>query len=173
MQALDGFCYYNSGNQSGASQQHKHFQILPFNEIKKSQIIKQITKQATKIKNKKEQIFQYKEFNFMHSIMAFTLKEPLEKQILNAYQQCFIDCFNELETKFQTSYNLIITQEWLMLVPRKRSHMLQNTNNPVSVNAMAFTGSIAVKNEQQFENLQQVHLEYLFVIQILLFLFQE
>lgn len=35
-----------------------------------------------------------------------------------------------------------------MLIPRKRSHILLNTTNPVSLNAMSFTGSIAVKNEQ-------------------------
>jgi ATP adenylyltransferase len=41
-------------------------------------------------------------------------------------------------------YNLLVTREWMLLVPRSRE-----TYESISVNALGFAGSILVRNEDE------------------------
>ena len=38
MKAVDGFIYYNSGDIAGASQSHKHLQVLPMSSLPNNKI---------------------------------------------------------------------------------------------------------------------------------------
>eukprot|EP00049_Salpingoeca_infusionum_P011113 m.191494 g.191494 ORF g.191494 m.191494 type:complete len:366 (-) comp14844_c0_seq3:1867-2964(-) len=49
-----------------------------------------------------------------------------------------------------TPYNLLMTREWMMVVPRTQSHV-----NGVECNAMAFAGSILIREEAMLRPIQQ------------------
>jgi ATP adenylyltransferase len=50
-----------------------------------------------------------------------------------------------------TGYNLLLTREWLMLVPRRKEAVAG-----ISFNALAFCGSILVKNREQRDQLIEI-----------------
>jgi ATP adenylyltransferase len=46
-------------------------------------------------------------------------------------------------------YNLLVTREWMLMVPRTRE-----TYGSISVNALGFAGSILVRNEKELEQVR-------------------
>ena len=68
-QALQGILFFNGGELSGASQPHKHLQILP-NEARELPIFKQMYEFAKTAKTNKNEVLRYEHFNFMHGIVV-------------------------------------------------------------------------------------------------------
>jgi len=52
------------------------------------------------------------------------------------------------EVSDQTPYNLLITRDWMLLVPRRRECF-----HDVSLNALAFAGALLAKDPQQMQRL--------------------
>lgn len=54
--------------------------------------------------------------------------------------------------KNKLSYNVILTLDHMHVIPRKReTHVLSETGDALSINAMGFAGSLLVKSEREFE----------------------
>jgi ATP adenylyltransferase len=53
-------------------------------------------------------------------------------------------------TRQSAPYCLLVTREWMLLVPRTREHF-----EDISFNALAFAGSLFVRNDQQLERLKK------------------
>ena len=52
----------------------------------------------------------------------------------------------------QPSYNVILTRAHMYIVPRrKEEHILRETGDPLSVNALGFAGMLLVKSERELE----------------------
>lgn len=52
----------------------------------------------------------------------------------------------------QLSYNVILTRGHMYVVPRRREeHVLRDTGDAVSVNALGFAGLLLVKSERELE----------------------
>lgn len=52
----------------------------------------------------------------------------------------------------QPSYNVVLTRQHMYLVPRKREeHILRETGDPLSVNALGFAGMLLVKSDRELE----------------------
>ena len=50
------------------------------------------------------------------------------------------------------SYNVIITLEYMHVIPRRQDdHVLEETGERLSVNALGFAGMLLVKSEQEVE----------------------
>ncbi len=92
------------------------------------------------------------QFDFAHvfkSLEDVKDEENLERcgDILNkAYTQALKDLGNEDGSR---SYNLIFTDEWLLMVLRSKEVALEK----YSINSMGFTGSFLVKDEKDLEEL--------------------
>ena len=52
------------------------------------------------------------------------------------------------EVSDQTPYNLLITRDWMLLVPRRRECF-----QDISLNALAFAGALLAKDPQQMQRL--------------------
>jgi ATP adenylyltransferase len=46
-------------------------------------------------------------------------------------------------------YNLLVTRDWVMLVPRSRERF-----ETISINALAFTGSLFIRNREELQVLE-------------------
>ena len=57
----------------------------------------------------------------------------------------------EGERRQSAPYNLLLTREWMLLVPRSREHYAS-----ISVNALGFTGSLFVKDKAQLECVREI-----------------
>ncbi|BBA80237.1 ATP adenylyltransferase [cyanobacterium endosymbiont of Rhopalodia gibberula] len=152
---IDGLGFYNSGTLSGASQQHKHLQLVPFplsSEVEKipiESIIKEIDFQ--------EDIGFVSSFNFSHALIKINLTTGK-----NYFQNAliFLENYHKLlmainlplnKEKPTVDYNLLITREWMMIIERS-----QASYKSIPVNALGFAGTFFVKNQKQMEQLKEL-----------------
>ncbi|MGK7878693.1 MAG: phosphorylase [Crocosphaera sp.] len=152
---VDGLGFYNSGKIAGASQRHKHLQLVPFPlipELSKTPIDNVI--ETAKYKDK---IGQVSCFNFVHGIAKILTEDNndvlgLAQQILDNYHYLL----NSLKIAINQEgkpepYNLLITREWIMIVRRS-----QPKYESISVNSLGFCGALLVKNEEQLKRLKEL-----------------
>jgi sulfate adenylyltransferase (ADP) / ATP adenylyltransferase len=150
MQDLDGFAFYNGGTLAGASQRHKHLQIVPTPLAPGGPSIPF----APWIDRALESGFpQVPQFPFRHRIASISCSaSDGGSSLLEVYTQLMtdIDMGQPLSTdQPEGAYNLLITREWMMAVPRS-----QEGFEKISINSLGFAGAILVKSEEQLEQLK-------------------
>ena len=157
MAEYDGLGFYNGGREAGASQQHKHLQMVPLPlapagpPVPISPLLPgqgPIAASGT-----------IPAFPFLHSFVR------LRPDIVDTPREAAIETF-ELYTAMLKSvgmnapgtstltrqshpYCFIVTRRWMLLVPRSREHF-----EDISLNSLAFAGSFYVVSKEQMERLR-------------------
>ena len=143
---FEGLVFYNGGKLAGASQRHKHLQIVPFSEtdIPISPLLK-----TAKLENDMGTI---QEFPFLHAFTNLYRGES-PKVTLEKYHTLLQKMgIKPLENNLQSgAYNLLITQKWMLIVPRKQEEI-----EGISINSLGFAGALLVKNQQQMELVKNI-----------------
>jgi ATP adenylyltransferase len=130
--------FYNSGPESGASQPHRHIQFL---------------------------IFDAPSYIPLH-VALLTGQEPLAGVV---HEKCFlppsaqprdllalyVDMMARI-SEYQ-SYNLLMTTEWMIIVPRRNA-----TYHGISVNALGFSGLFLTRTQQDADILERASLRDLY-----------
>ena len=152
---IDGLGFYNSGTLSGASQHHKHLQLVPFplsSEVEKTPIESII----------KETDFQgdigfMSSFHFNHALTKINLTTG-QNYLQNAL--IMLENYHKLlrainlplhKEKPTVDYNLLITREWMMIIERSKA-----SYESIPVNSLGFAGTFLVKNQEQMEQLKEL-----------------
>jgi len=148
--------FYNSGKISGASQAHKHIQLVPMGPIVavgKHNVVAIADEVAAGSRNTVELPF----YRFQHYLIALnrprdTVVRDWARDTSDRYL-AVLDAAGLLEyragaTRITGPYNLLIGPRWLLLVPRQREHF-----RGITINALGFAGSFFFQNHEQ---LQQV-----------------
>ena len=144
-----GLFFYNGGSAAGASQPHKHLQIVP---NKSMQIpIETVIRTVNFIEN----TGQSSQLPYAHRIVQL---HPNDRphQWLQHYRQLLEslaigDPTGEWQGSQHSAYNLLGTRDWMMVVPRRQDDYLG-----ISVNSLGFAGSLLVKNQTQMDHLKQI-----------------
>jgi sulfate adenylyltransferase (ADP) / ATP adenylyltransferase len=159
MAEFEGLAFYNAGKKAGASQRHKHLQLVPLplaptSTPESSQIpIASLFSKA---------IFQgpvgkIPGLPFSHAFAQLdsTLAEFPSKAALTTFEQ-YQTLLHTVglgaqtgETKQSGAYNLLLTRQWMLLVPRS-----QEDFESISVNSLGFAGALLVRNEPEMELLK-------------------
>ena len=139
MAEFDALGFYNSDAVAGASQRHKHLQLVP------------VPLGAGPERLPVDGALADGRLPFVHAaerVDAFDGAALLEtyRQLLRALQ---IEG-REGEARASSSYNLLVTREWMLLVPRER-HEVEG----VPVNALGFGGALLVRDRQQLAELRR------------------
>jgi ATP adenylyltransferase len=127
---LDGLAFYNSGPVAGASQAHKHLQLV-----------------ATPLDGGPDRVPLEKQI-VSQKLPYLRAVGPMPRSAddaLGAYHRLRA----QLGLRTDGPYNLLATRDWMMMVPR-RSESFQG----VSLNALAFAGSLLTKNEADLARLK-------------------
>ena len=143
---FEGLVFYNGGKLAGASQRHKHLQIVPFSEtdIPISPLLK-----AAKLEN---DIGTIPEFPFLHAFTTLNLGESAEVTLEKYHTLLRTVGIEPLENNIQSAaYNLLITKKWMLIVPRKHEEF-----EAISINSLGFAGALLVKNQQQMQLLKNI-----------------
>lgn len=156
--AFDGLVFYNGGREAGASQSHKHLQLVPLplthgpNPMPFSPLL-----EALELEHG---IACCRELPFRHSITTVT---PQWWRSPNAHAPSALAAWQELwrwlghevvqHAEQPMPYNLLMTREWMWLVPRSRRQW-----EGIGVNALGYTGALLVRDEAQYEHLLRVGL---------------
>ncbi len=147
---IDGLAFYNGGKIAGASQKHKHLQIVP------------LPLANTGVNVPIEVLFAEAEFvdsigkvpglPFVHALTRFDsdlTKSPIDAGAvtLERYQALLkaVGLSNRID-----AYNLLVTREWMLMVGRSRECF-----ESISVNSLGFAGALLVRNQEQLQLLKQ------------------
>lgn len=135
---LDGFAFYNSGEYSGYSQEHKHIQIIPYQNLTRFPLDSHITALI------QDAPFTFPLYDFKHFFHAIPVNEG-KKELYQIYHKL-------LTLLAPNSYNFIMTQNWMLMVSRAK----EKSFNKFSLNSVAYAGILFVKNEEELDFLKQV-----------------
>ena len=146
---VDGLAFYNAGQIAGASQRHKHLQLVPLpfvEEIDRLPIAPLI--QAV---NSNDRITVIPEFPFIHALIKLD-RTLTPEELLKRYSQLLETVgIRPNQTMQSAAYNFLATREWMMIVPRSQAEY-----SAIAVNSLAFAGALLVRNSEQLETLKQL-----------------
>ncbi|MBD2387981.1 ATP adenylyltransferase family protein [Cylindrospermum sp. FACHB-282] len=140
---FNGLVFYNSGKIAGASQRHKHLQIVPLPLVPSGV---QIPMEALLTEAKfQDAIATIPRFPFVH---AFTTLNPLMGA--EATLERYYSLLQAVDLKPSGAYNLLATREWMLIVVRSHEEF-----EKISVNSLGFAGALLVKNQEQMQILKE------------------
>jgi len=130
---VDGLAFYNSGETAGASQPHKHMQIVPAPlgpGPERTPVDGAVLEGA---------------LPFAHAAAAY---EPDPDRARDRYRELLgrVGCDQP-----PAPYNFLATREWMMVVPRTRERAAS-----ISVNALGFAGSVLAKDHEQLAAIRRL-----------------
>ena len=157
MQEIDGLAFYNGGKIAGASQRHKHLQLIPLPFIPEKCHLPIKPAIATAVFN--DSLGTVPQFPFRHAIALLDLVKsdsPTEaaQKMLACYYSLLRTVGLEVDSNSQVqsgAYNLLATKEWMLIVPRS-----QESFSSISINSLGFAGSLFVRDREQIKLLEEI-----------------
>ena len=155
LREIEGLVFYNSGKLAGASQRHKHLQLVPLPLVPQGLSVP-ISPWMTDV-CLKEEIHTIPQFPFINAIAAcpdISTINPLEIApiLLEKYQQLLTKMdLDPQKSGKPAPYNLLMTREWMMVIPRSKE-----SYKNISINSLGFAGALLVRNAEQMEQLKQI-----------------
>lgn len=151
MAAGPALAFYNGGPDGGASQPHKHLQLLPLGDgliLPFDPLLSVATGPAPGTAPR---------LPFAHRLLAPppTLRsrpDDAAPWLHETYRAMLDELSIEVaaDGQVQQGYNLLLTENWMLLVPRSRERV-----GDVSVNALGFAGMLLVKRREQAQWLKR------------------
>lgn len=154
---IDGLVFYNGGKTAGASQRHKHLQLVPLPLVEEGPKIPIETVLASALFQ--DGVGTTASFPFVHAIAQL---DPNWVKSPQAAASSTLECYYKLlrvvdlisgtpasEERQSGAYNLIATREWMLLVPRSLECF-----EDISVNSLGFAGALLVRSSQQMKMLK-------------------
>jgi ATP adenylyltransferase len=125
-----GLIFFNSNGDAGASQRHRHLQFIPDYDPTVNAIIDALP-------------FAHRLYDIEAG--AFEDVSAVTDRLLAAVRDAY-GMLQPGEDGELPGYNLLITREWLMVVPRR-----VETAAGVSLSALGFAGLIGLRSQDQFD----------------------
>jgi ATP adenylyltransferase len=149
---IDGLGFYNGGAAAGASQPHKHLQIVPLPLARDGPRVPIEPKLAFGLRPPGD-VRDSSDLPFRHAFVALEpslFRQPRERAgaIIEARYRALLDALNIGAVaagggvRQSAAYNLLMTRGWMLLVRRAHEHF-----GAISVNALGFAGSLFVRDE--------------------------
>jgi ATP adenylyltransferase len=157
MAELNGLGFYNAGTGAGASQRHKHLQIVPLplgpgeTELPIEALLECAAADA--------QPDRAPGVPFEHSFLRLnpalfgdpdSAGELLAEHYSALLRAAGIGLVISHRPTTTLPYNLLVARRWMLCVPRT-----QESFEGIPVNALAFAGSLLVKDEEQLERVRR------------------
>ncbi|KAH9935653.1 HIT-like protein [Fomitopsis serialis] len=161
------FAFYNCGELSGASQPHKHLQLIPVDDD--GPPIERLARK-TKIDYPGEpypfpryRAFALSSLPYANHVrrlptsLSSTSYDDLDRELSNAFLSLLDLVVSTVRhdpdyPSGTPSYNVILTLEHMHLIPRKKeNHILEETGEQLSVNSLGYAGLLLVKSERELE----------------------
>ena len=148
---IDGLGFYNAGPAAGASQRHKHLQMVPFPASTEPRLPIEPLLRSVKMAGATGMV---PGLPFLH---AYAPMEPEWIDQRRDGASLLLACYHSLlravglsvETT-STPYNLLMTRQWLLMVPRSQEFF-----EGISLNALGFAGALLVKDATQLAILRK------------------
>jgi ATP adenylyltransferase len=151
--------FYNGGTQAGASQPHKHLQLVPLPLYQGHSGIPfdPIYDHAPRITGP----HHLEQLPFRHCWSALPVglvEDPssaagLTRSLyLKMLKSVGIDSLKDTDGEYQSApYNLLMTRDWMLLVPRA-----QESYQGISINSLGYAGSLFVKDQIDVDKVKRM-----------------
>jgi sulfate adenylyltransferase (ADP) / ATP adenylyltransferase len=146
---FDGLAFYNSGSIAGASQKHKHLQMLPLPMLEND--VKVPIEPLLASASFQDGVGTVNEFPFIHAFAK--LKNDASTSAVEsgtATWEIYRNLLKAVNLEENNNYNLIATREWILIVTRSHEQY-----KGISINSLGFAGALLVRNLEQLELLKQ------------------
>jgi ATP adenylyltransferase len=155
MAEFDGLGFYNGGQVAGASQRHKHLQMVPLPLAESGPKVPMAAVFASARFQGDLGVSSLLPFRHVFSRLdPVTLISPrdIAPVLLSRYQALLTAVGLQGEGTAQAGpYNLLVTHEWMLLVPRSAEFF-----HGISINGLGFAGALLVRDEQQMRRLKEL-----------------
>ncbi|MGD1908117.1 MAG: phosphorylase [Leptolyngbyaceae cyanobacterium] len=153
LKEIDGLGFYNGGRDAGASQHHKHLQVVPFpfhadDTVPIASLIR--------LHSHGTGVVQLP-VPFHHRVLSLSLDWSQEADAIapilwQGYRQLLADIGIDLQAERPNRpYNLLVTRQWMLAVPRS-----QEEYQGIPVNSLGYAGSLLVKTAAGLEQLKKM-----------------
>lgn len=152
MQQIDGLALYNAGPDAGASQPHKHLQLIPLPWAANGPAIP-IEPALSAVNAKADAVATVPAFTFRHALSRlestwFAHPAVAASHLLAVYHRLLnaVDIGEQADGNGRQSraYNLLLTRRWMLVVPRATEFFAG-----ISISALNFAGSLFVRSDEQ------------------------
>ncbi len=147
---IDGLAFYNGGRLAGASQRHKHLQLVPpplcpdHSPLPLATVVEALDLDPNATVPITSPLLP-----FHHAILPLA-SLPSGPALLATYRTLLSTLGADWgEPPQHFSYNLLVTRGWMLALPRQ-----QDQYQSIPVNSLGFAGSLLVKNREQLELLK-------------------
>lgn len=148
MGEMDGLGFYNGGTVAGASQAHKHLQLvpLPLGDGPWPTPLDRVVSTSTE----RNAATTIPVLPFAHSLITLDGR-PLGAQRAPELERLYRRACAAVGVLDETQpYNFLLTRRWMLVVPRSREHW-----RGISINALGFAGSLLVRNHDELDKLNE------------------
>lgn len=145
-----GLGFYNAGPDAGASQRHKHLQLVPVPlgagplnaPVERLLALSPLARRGQPRRSP---------LPVRHAWCELAGDDGSGRSLHDAYQRLLAACgLQRDEHGVLPPYNLVLTSDWMLLVPRRREAWAG-----ISVNALGFAGALLVPDEAQLRRLER------------------
>ncbi|NEO65262.1 MAG: phosphorylase [Moorea sp. SIO4G2] len=153
---IDGLAFYNAGKIGGASQRHKHLQLVPLPLAPEGVNIP--IENAIASASFQDSVGTIPTLPFIHAIVQLDpswVKSPWDaaQATLKLYHRLLsavgLPWNNANGNKQSGAYNLLATRQWMLLLPRSQADF-----QSIGVNSLGFAGALLVRNQEQMKRLK-------------------
>jgi ATP adenylyltransferase len=153
----NGLCFYNGGQIAGASQPHKHLQMVPLPLAPEGPDVP--IDPLLPGDGQAGDIVSVKGLPFLHAFTVIQEEKPRSRtdpaeMMFESYagllRKTGMDAPEASMLKRQSGpYCLLVTRSWMLLVPRSVEFF-----DSVSINSLGFAGALLVRNREQLKTLR-------------------
>lgn len=152
---IDGLGFFNGGTAAGASQPHKHLQLVPLplapGAGAEDPALPIEPLLAPALANAEPGVpATVAGFSFRHALLRLG-GDPGREELDEAYRRLLAatglaapDAVARAETRPALPYNLLLTRRWMLMVPRSRERI-----DGISINALGYAGSLFVRDSAE------------------------
>lgn len=157
LKEFDGLAFYNGGKLAGASQRHKHLQLVPLPLVANG--LRFPVEEALSKAVFLGAIANVPIFPFQHALSRLELQEKSIMEAAKITLECYYNLLRavglltgnvESNSKQSGAYNLLATREWMLIIPRA-----QESFESIPINSLGFAGTLFIRNEQQLQILKK------------------
>ena len=132
MEDAEVLAFYNGGAEAGASQRHKHLQVVTLPLSPRHSVPMDV-------------LVEKGQLPFPHALARLpegACGRPAEML------RCYLELHRRAGLAAPKPYNLLVTHEWMLVVPRSRDRF-----EDISINSLAFAGSFFVRDARHAHTL--------------------
>jgi sulfate adenylyltransferase (ADP) / ATP adenylyltransferase len=156
LQEIDGLVFFNGGKAAGASQAHKHLQLIPLPLM--GNVVKLPIEKAIANITFQDSVGTIASFPFRHRVAQLNLSQQHSPSAAAEIMwQQYHSLMNLVgltvnsSTRQPGAYNFLVTRNWMLIVPRS-----QDSFENIPINSLGFAGSLFVRDRHSFELLKKL-----------------